>query len=169
MILATLATILHCARAAPGPYAPLKPSAGATWNIELSHVPKPAQAADASYHIWDFDMAEAPKSTIEAFHSKGHPVICYFSAGSWEKWRKDADQFPEVALGKTLEGWPNERWLNTSNVGVRQIMRDRIEDAANKGCDGVDPDNIDGYENGEMTPYAYPERSFNVDCKRSIH
>ena len=125
----------------------LKPKAGATWNIELINVPKPAQADEEKYHIWDFDVADAPKTTIEAFQSKGHPVICYFSAGSWENWRKDADKFPKIALGKALDGWPGERWLNTRNQGVRDIMRKRIQDAATKGCDGVDPDNIDGYEN----------------------
>ena len=125
----------------------LKPTAGATWNIELIHVPKPSQADGEDFHIWDFDMAEAPQSTIDAFHAKGHPVICYFSAGSWEKWRKDASEFPKAALGKTLSGWPNEKWLDTRNAGVREIMKKRMEEAAKKGCDGVDPDNIDGYEN----------------------
>lgn len=123
------------------------PSVGASWNIELIHVPKPAQADNASYHIWDFDMAEAPHSTIDAFHDQDHKVMCYFSAGTWENWRKDADEFPQVALGRTLGHWPNEKWLNTSNAGVREIMVRRIKDAAAKKCDGVDPDNIDGYEN----------------------
>jgi hypothetical protein len=28
---------------------------------------------------------------------------------------------------------------------VRGIMRKRVEMAGDKGCDGVDPDNVDGY------------------------
>ena len=123
------------------------PVAGASWNIELSHVPTVAQADDASYHVWDFDLFDAPKSTVSAFQDKGHPVICYFSAGSWENWRPDADEFPKAALGKPLDGWPGEKWLDTRNTAVRAIMKKRIELAASKGCDGVDPDNIDGYEN----------------------
>lgn len=92
-------------------------------------------------------MADTPQSIIDAFHAKGHPVICYFSAGSWESYRSDADQFPAVALGKVMDGWPQEKWVNTSNAGVRQIMKNRILEAKAKKCDGVDPDNIDGYDN----------------------
>ena len=124
-----------------------KPQVGATWNIKLINVPNAAQADDDSFHIWDYDMAEASKSLIEAFHAKGHPVICYFSAGTWENYRKDKDQFPKVSLGKVVDGWPDERWVNTSNPGVRKLMKKRIKQAAAKGCDGVDPDNINGYEN----------------------
>ncbi|KAF2484212.1 glycoside hydrolase superfamily [Neohortaea acidophila] len=92
-------------------------------------------------------MLDAPASLVQAFKAKGHKVICYFSAGTWEKWRADADQFPAAALGRTVGGWPNERWLNTSNPEVRDIMVARMKVGQAKGCDGVDPDNIDGYEN----------------------
>lgn len=46
-----------------------------------------------------------------------------------------------------MDGWPDEKWLDTRNAGVRALMKSRIQQAASKGCDGVDPDNIDGYEN----------------------
>ena len=123
------------------------PVAGVSWNIELSVVPKVAEAKDHSYHVWDMDVFDSPKSTISAFQAEGHPVICYFSAGSWENWRPDADEFPKKALGKPLDGWPGEKWLDTRDPAVRKIMKQRIELAKSKGCDGVDPDNIDGYEN----------------------
>jgi len=92
-------------------------------------------------------MAEAPVSTIQAFQKKGHPVICYFSAGTWEDWRKDKNEFPKKSLGNVVGGWPQERWVNVSDPGVRKVMKQRIEQAHSKGCDGIDPDNIDGYEN----------------------
>lgn len=118
----------------------LKPTAGATWNIQLENVPSPAQADDDAYHIWDFDMEDAPQSTIDAFHAKGHQVVCYFSAGSWEDYRSDADQFPKEALGKVLDGWPHEKWVDTRNAGVRAVMKKRIQIAKEKGCDGIDAD-----------------------------
>ena len=118
-----------------------KPTVGATWNIELSKIPKIGQAD--GFHIWDFDMAEAPKSTIDAFHAKGHPVICYFSAGTVESYRKDADEFPKVAIGKVDQGWPQEHWVDVRNSKVRDIMKQRMDKAHSKGCDGIDPDNID--------------------------
>jgi hypothetical protein len=124
-----------------------KPKAGDTYNMELSVVPTVSQANDQSYKIWDFDMFDAPVSTIKAFQNKNHPVVCYFSGGSWENWRPDAKDFPKAALGKPLSGWPGEKWLDTRNPKVRAIMKKRILLAKSKGCDAVDVDNIDGYEN----------------------
>lgn len=46
-----------------------------------------------------------------------------------------------------MQGWAGEWWLNTNSANVRSIMTTRIELAASKGCDGVDPDNVDGYNN----------------------
>jgi hypothetical protein len=124
-----------------------RPRAGASWNIQLISVPKPSQPDAGKYHIWDFDMFDAPKSTIQAFKENGHAVVCYFSAGSWENWRPDADEFPAAAKGKGLDGWPGERWLDTNNKQVRAIMKKRIQLAKSKGCDAVDADNMDGYGN----------------------
>lgn len=95
--------------------------------------------------IWDMDLFENSKSTITAMQKGGKKVICYFSAGSWENWRKDKDSFPKKDLGKVMDGWPDERWVNISSVAVRAIMAQRIKLAAEKGCDAIDPDNMDGY------------------------
>jgi endo-alpha-1,4-polygalactosaminidase (GH114 family) len=37
--------------------------------------------------------------------------------------------------------------IKTDSTNVRNIMAARIKMAADKGCDGVDPDNVDGYNN----------------------
>ncbi|KAJ9633054.1 hypothetical protein H2204_007444 [Knufia peltigerae] len=79
--------------------------------------------------------------------SNGHRVICYFSAGSYENWRPDASKFSPSDLGNDLDGWPGEKWLNISSPKVRTIMKARLDLAVHKGCDGVDPDNVDGYDN----------------------
>ncbi|CAG9946716.1 unnamed protein product [Clonostachys rosea f. rosea IK726] len=49
--------------------------------------------------------------------------------------------------GSGLNGWPDETWLNLKSENVANIMRDRIALAAKVGCDGIDPDNMDGYDN----------------------
>jgi len=46
-----------------------------------------------------------------------------------------------------VDGWAGEWWLNTNSANVRTIMTARVELAKTKGCDGVDPDNVDGYSN----------------------
>lgn len=85
-------------------------------------------------------MADSTPELIETFHAKNHSVICYFSAGSWESYRSDADEFPKEAIGKVMSGWPQEKWVDTRNAGIRDLMRRRIQQAKDKGCDGVDPD-----------------------------
>ena len=101
---------------------------------------------------YDVDLFDTPASTIAALHAAGRKVICYFSAGSFEDWRADAGQFPAVALGAALDGWPGERWLDTRAAGVRAVMRARMDLAVSKKCDAVDPDNVDGYTNGPGFP-----------------
>ncbi|KAL2068696.1 hypothetical protein VTL71DRAFT_15034 [Oculimacula yallundae] len=121
-----------------------QPAAGATWQIELSGV-----VTDTSYpaDVFDLDLFDTPKATIDALHANGKKVICYFSAGSFENWRPDQAKFVAGDKGSGMEGWAGEWWLNTKTANVRSIMASRIDLAADKGCDAVDPDNVDGYAN----------------------
>ncbi|KAH6688235.1 glycoside hydrolase superfamily [Leptodontidium sp. MPI-SDFR-AT-0119] len=121
-----------------------QPVAGSTWQIELSGV-----VTDTSYpaDVFDLDLFDTPQSTIDALHAAGKKVICYFSAGSFENWRPDQGDFQAADKGSRLQGWENEWWLNTKTANVRSIMAARIDIAASKGCDAVDPDNVDGYNN----------------------
>lgn len=149
----TLALTLDTLSSREGPPSySFKPRPGTTWNIELINVPLVSAADNAAYSVWDYDLFDAPASTIAGFKSKGKKVICYFSAGSWEDWRSDATKFPSAAKGRGLDGWPGEKWLDTRNQGVRDIMAARIRLAAQKGCDAVDPDNVDGYTHATGFP-----------------
>lgn len=132
-----------------------KPLPGATWNIDLSTNPTTFSLASKTL-IYDLDLFDTSASTISSLHAAGHKVICYYSAGSWENWRPDASSFPKAALGNALDGWAGEYWLDTRDAQVRQLMAARVQLAQSKGCDGVDPDNIDGYENnpGFLLTYA---------------
>ncbi len=50
--------------------------------------------------------------------------------------------------GKPLEPpFQDERWLDIRAARVRAIMRARLDRAVKKGCDGVEPDNVDGFAN----------------------
>lgn len=98
--------------------------------------------------IYDIDLEDNTRSgLIQKLKSSGKKVICYMSAGSFENWRMDAKEFPRQVLGKTLDGWPDERWLDIRNTKVREIMAKRMDLAASSGCEGVEPDNTDGYAN----------------------
>ncbi|KAF7543328.1 hypothetical protein G7Z17_g10825 [Cylindrodendrum hubeiense] len=124
-----------------------KPSVGDTWQIVLQAPIKIKKTMSPDVQIWSLDMYDNSAATFKALHDAGKKVVCYFSAGSWEDWRDDAGQFNEADLGKVMDGWPNERWLDTRTANVRNIMKKRIAYAAKKGCDAIDADNVDGYGN----------------------
>lgn len=123
-----------------------QPAAGISWQIVLLNpIQVSGTTLSPNVKVWDLDLYDNDASTFKALHSSGKKVICYFSAGSYEDWRYDADQFVDSDLGETMDGWPDERWLDTRSSNVRKIMKLRIALAASKGCDAIDPDNVDGY------------------------
>jgi hypothetical protein len=119
-----------------------QPTQGTTWQIQYQGRVDISSSAAA----YDLDN-EVSKAQVRALHRAGRHVICYFSAGSWEKWRADAGAFPASVLGAKLDGWPGERWLDIRKRSVlRPIMKKRIKVCDRKGFDAVDPDNVEGYK-----------------------
>jgi len=43
------------------------------------------------------------------------------------------------ALGKAMDGWPGEKWVDVRKAAVRTIMQKRLAYCAQIKCDGVDP------------------------------
>ncbi|KAH8809278.1 putative endo alpha-1,4-polygalactosaminidase [Xylogone sp. PMI_703] len=121
-----------------------RPPAGASWQIVLEYA---LNDTSEDVSVYDIDLFDNTDSTIRNLHSLNRSVICYFSAGSYEDFRPDSDKFQPSDKGKELDGWPGEYWLDTNSSNVRNIMKDRLALASQKGCDGVDPDNVDGYDN----------------------
>ncbi|MFH1802322.1 MAG: endo alpha-1,4 polygalactosaminidase [archaeon] len=119
-----------------------------SWHIQFNPTPE-SPAADVQY--WNLDLFDVPNYTMQELKSQGVFVMCYFSAGSWEDWRPDADEFPQECLGNN-NGWPGEKWLDTRCPEVRQIMVDRMDLGIEKGCEGFDPDNMDAYGNNPGFP-----------------
>ncbi|MDR6677139.1 endo alpha-1,4 polygalactosaminidase [Pseudomonas oryzihabitans] len=113
-----------------------------TWHVQLNGVlQKPNRT------FYDIDLYDTSKAVIANLKGSGKTVICYFSAGTWEDWRPDAALYPKAALGKALDAWPGERWLDIRRADVRALLAKRLDLAVQKGCQGVDPDNVDGYTN----------------------
>ncbi len=126
-----------------------QPPPGTTWQWQLK------ETIDTSFDVamYDIDLFDAPQATIAQLHSDGRIVICYFSAGSWENWRDDAGAFPEALLGSPLDGWPDEKWLDIRQIDqLAPVMKARLDLAVTKQCDGVEPDNVDGYTNDSGFP-----------------
>jgi hypothetical protein len=119
---------------------------GQKWQIVLESPPivtNLTKVIPTDATVWDIDMFDSATSIIGALKAQGKIVVCYFSAGTYENWRPDANKFTSSDRGASLAPqWPDEYWLNTKSANVRSIMTTRIEMAASKGCDAVDPDNV---------------------------
>ena len=128
-----------------------QPRVNATWQIVLQNailLDASAPAPTPDVDVFDIDLFDTPVETIARLHALGKKVVCYFSAGSYEPGRPDSGDFQEGDMGKGLDGWPGERWLRLGSENVRGIMVGRVRLAHEKGCDGVDPDNVDGFVSG---------------------
>lgn len=151
----------------PAPGAVWQPVPGTSWQWQISG------PIDTSIDVtmYDIDLFDAPQSVIDALHAAGHVVICYFSAGSWEDWRPDAEQFPAAVLGNPLEDWPGERWLDIrQRAALEPIMAARLDLAVNKGCDGVEPDNVTGYANDSGFPLTGRDQlQYNIWLANAAH
>ena len=88
------------------------------------------------------------KTNRNFLQAEGRIVICYLSVGSVEDWRDDAAMFPDSIVGEPLEGWPGERWLDIRQIPLlAPALSRRLDLAVEKGCDGVEADNVDGHVN----------------------
>ena len=143
-----------------------RPSPGTSWQWQLSGTLK----TDLPVEMYDIDLFDTDPNIITELHSKGQVVICYFSAGSYEDWRPDKDLFPDDVIGKPLEGWPGENWLDIRSETVKAIMEARLDLAVEKGCDGVEPDNVDGYQNDTGFPLTYVDQlHYNIWLAKEAH
>ncbi|WP_193102847.1 endo alpha-1,4 polygalactosaminidase [Burkholderia sp. Z1] len=142
------------------------PVASDTWQWQLRG------KLNTSYDvaIYDIDLFDTDPATIAALKQAGRKVVCYFSAGSSENWRPDFSQFKESDQGKKLDDWDGERWLDIRSSNVRDIMTARLDRAVSKGCDGVEPDNVDGYANDTGFPLQDSDQyAFNVFIANEAH
>ncbi len=120
-----------------------RPAAGTSWQIQLSGRLDTTVRA----RVYEVDGFDTSARTIARLHANGRRVVCYISAGSWERWRPDAQRFPRTVLGRS-NGWPGERWLDIRRLDVlAPIMRSRLDMCKKKGFDALDPDNLDAYAN----------------------
>ena len=139
--LAGSATASGAASAAAG--ADWRPAPGTTWQWQLSGPVDTTVDAQE----YDIDLFDTPQETIDALHFADRRVVCHFSAGSYEVRRPDAGSFPRRVRGDSLDPpYASERWLDIRTAAVRRAMEARLDLAASKQCDGVEPDHLDGSE-----------------------
>lgn len=131
------------------------PAPGTSWEWQLTGPIDLSVEAD----VWDIDMLENDAGVVDELHARGSRVICYISVGTWEEPRPDADRFPDEVLGEPLEDHPDERWLDIRRLDLLgPIMEARLDECRDKGFDGVEFDNVDGYDNDSGFPLTYGDQ-----------
>ena len=150
-----------------GPASVWKPAPHTSWQWQLTGT------VDTSFDVdmYDIDLFDNTASIISRLHNDGRTVICYFSAGSWENWRPDAAQYPSSVIGRQLEGWPDEYWLDIRRLDILgPLIGARLDLAVSKGCDGVEPDNVDAYLNNSGFPLTAADQiTFNTWLAQQAH
>jgi hypothetical protein len=143
-----------------------QPPPGTSWQWQLSGTVD----TSVDVQVYDIDLFDNSATVIAGLKAQGRKVVCYLSAGTFENWRPDASSFPAAVIGAPVQGWPGENWLDTRAQSVRDILAKRMDLAVQKGCDGIEPDNVDGYSNSPGFPLTYQTQlDFNGFLATSAH
>jgi len=95
----------------------------------------------ADVDVFELDLFETTKDEISFLHTAGKKVICYMNAGAWEEFRPDAADFPAEIIGNAYDGW-----------------------------EGVDTDNINGFQQNTGFPIAAQDQlSYNIWLTEQAH
>jgi len=120
--------------------------------------------------MYDIDLFDNAASVVASLHAQGRKVICYVDVGTYEDWRPDAASFPSPVLGAS-NGWPGEKWLDIRQISLLSpILGARMDLCKQKGFDGIEPDNVDGYTNQTGFPLSYQDQiAFNTWIAAQAH
>lgn len=156
-----------------------QPFPGLQWQYQLSDNGTISVVPHVEVYAIDLDTARNAIAALQR-DAPGVKIVCYFSAGSWEGARdywdrrrgKQSIQPKEWTgvRGSSMDNWPDERWLDIRSAAVRNIMAKRMKFAQKIGCSGVDPDNVNGYE--QKTGFSITKQDqvrFNRWLARKAH
>ena len=145
-----------------------RPELKTTWQWQLNDLP-----VDKSFDVdmYDIDLFDNDGATVAALHAQGRKVVCYVNAGGWEDWRPDSPRFPEEVRGANLDDWEGEKWLDIRRIDLLgPIMEARIKSCKDKGFDGIEPDNVDGFLNNTGFPLTYKDQlRYNIWLANTAH
>ncbi|KAM7205409.1 Glycoside hydrolase superfamily [Naviculisporaceae sp. PSN 640] len=133
---------------------------GVKWQIDIMaslDITKTLTPTDAL--VWDLDLYHLQRhpEIIDFLRSKipNVNIICYFNAGLAQPSDCDWTSVWQTPAYKSLLGnsydppFSEEKWINIKNQTAIDLIKRRVTLARDLGCDGVDPDNIDGFNSDE--------------------
>lgn len=80
---------------------------------------------------------------ISQIQQKNNQVGCYMSAGTGENWRDDFMELKPYLANKAWGEWNGEYFVSHITPELKTIMKKRIQNFVNLGCDWVEFDNMD--------------------------
>jgi hypothetical protein len=163
----------------PRPLAP-----GTAWQWQLTGtVNETVLDGVSGPKMYDIDMFNAQAALITRLKAKGIYVVCYVESGDWAQARPDAGDYAPSILGKAIDGFPDEKFVNINALDspagptgktLRQIMAARLDMAKTKGCDGIEPDLDDlhtyntGFSINENQMVAYNKAIIDMGHARGM-
>ena len=155
-------TVAPSVRPTTPPTAPgrLRPGTSWQWQIDGGTIDETVLDAVANPRkMYDIDMEATPSAVVRRLRAKGITVICYLETGGWESYRSDAAAFPPEVLGGPVGGYPQERYLDIRRTDVLlPLIAARLDRAAAKGCNGVEPDLDDTYTSNTGFPLTVDDQ-----------
>ncbi|KIZ01054.1 hypothetical protein MNEG_6909 [Monoraphidium neglectum] len=127
------------------------PPQGAAFQYQLSEQFSAASNTVAGVSVYFVDLFDTPEAescqwpppfSSTAVYASGCADACLAQQQAII-WRDDVAAFPPLALGKGMEGWSGERWVDVRSPDIRAVARTRMELCKKKGFLAVDPDNVD--------------------------
>jgi cysteinyl-tRNA synthetase len=113
-----------------------------------------AGGAAADPVVYDIDGFDNTAADVAKLHALGKKVICYVEVGAAESYRSDYAQFPAAALGKLVDNYPQEKYLDIRNATVVSVIEARIAMCKQKGFDAIEPDIDDSYTDDTGFPIS---------------
>lgn len=98
--------------------------------------------AENAYVLVDPYEAGVPDQ-ISAIKVKNNEVGGYMSIGTGENWRSDFSDLEPFLVEKEWGEWKGEYFVSEVTTGIVELMKLRIDQLAEWGCDWVEFDNMD--------------------------
>lgn len=137
--------------------------------LDIQFVDRPRPTPWAT--VIDVDAFDVTDRALGELKRSGRRVVCYINAGAWEQWREDAERYPAVVLGRPLDGWEGERWVDIRRLDLLgPILEARLDHCKARGFDAVEFDNVDGHTNDTGFPLtAADQLRFNRWLAQQAH
>ncbi len=138
---------------------------GTSWLWQLK-----GKLKNKNVKVYDIDLIDNNVETFQSLQSEDKIILCYFSAGTAESFRADFDQIPKDIQGNPLIGFKDEFWLDIRDVRTLDHVKSRLDLAVSKGCNAVEPDNVDAYQNNSGFPLTADDQIvFNKMIANEAH